>query len=140
MNTLFAEILDKIEQIPVRRGDVRRLLRKMEHDLKAAEEETAADWIVKKVYEAILTGCAALMAARGYRTKSGSWHHYATIRFAQLALPVHANLLDRGEMLRRRRHQVTYGASYVVSEEEAESTLEFARGLTRILKEAASSG
>jgi len=137
MSSLFAEILDKIDQVPVRRTDVQRLLGKMEHDLQAAENEEATDWIIKKVHEAILNGCTAVMAAQGYRAKLGSWHHYVTIRFAQLASPEHQRLLDRAEMLRRRRHQVTYGASFVVSEEEAKGVLELARRLAPIFKEAA---
>jgi len=87
MSSLFAEILDKIDQVPVRRTDVQRLLGKTEHDLQAAENEEATDWIIKKVHEAILNGCTAVMAAQGYRAKLGSWHHYATIRFAQLGYP-----------------------------------------------------
>ncbi len=63
-----------------------------------------------------------------------------TIRFAQLASPEHQKLLDRAEMLRRRRHQVTYGTSYVVSEEEAKGALELARQLAPIFKEAALKG
>ncbi len=137
MSSLFAEILDKIDQVPVRRTDVQRLLGKMEHDLQATENEEETDWIIKKVHEAILNGCTAVMAAQGYRAKLGSWHHYATIRFAQLALPEHQRLLDRAEMLRRRRHQVTYGTSFVVSEEEAKGALELARRLAPIFKEAA---
>ncbi len=70
----------------------------------------------------------------------GPWHHYVTIRFAQLASPEHQKLLDRAEMLRRRRHQVTYGTSYVVSEEEAKGALELARQLAPIFKEAALKG
>ncbi len=137
MSSLFTEILDKIDQIPVSRKDVVRLLDKMEHDLHAAENEEAADWVVKKVREAILNGRTALMAARGYRVKAGPWHHYVTVRFAQLVLVDHRSLLDRAEMLRRRRHQVTYGMSYTVSEEEASAALELVRQLASIFRETA---
>lgn len=137
MSNLFAEILDKLDEIPISRKDVVRLLDKMDHDMQAAENEEAADWVLKKVHEAILNGCTALMAAQGYRVKAGPWHHYVTVRFAQLALPERQKLLDRAEMLRRRRHQVTYGTSYLVSEEEAHGALEFARQIAPIFKEAA---
>ncbi len=76
------------------------------------------------------------MAAHGYRAKAGPWHHYVTLRFAQLALPGQRKLLDRAEMLRRRRHQVTYGSSYIVSEEEAKGALELARQLTSVFRQA----
>ncbi len=59
------------------------------------------------------------------------------VRFAQLALPEHRKLLDRAEMLRCRRHQVTYGTSFAVSEEEAKGALEFVRQLASIFKEVA---
>jgi hypothetical protein len=91
------------------------------------------------VHEAILTGCTALMAAHGYRTKANG-HHYVTIRFAWLALPEHAALLDHAEILRRRRHQVTYGTVYLVSEEETEGALKLANRLAPILKEATVEG
>ena len=64
-------------------------------------------------------------------------HHYVTLRFTQLALPAHKALLDRAERLRRRRHQVTYGTDYAVSEEEAAGALELVHYLAPILKEAA---
>lgn len=111
MSNSFAEILDKLDEIPISRKDVVRLLDKMDHDMQAAENEEAADWVLKKVHEAILNGCTALMAAQGHRVKAGPWHHYVTVRFAQLALPERQKLLDRAEMLRRRRQQVTYGTS-----------------------------
>ncbi len=137
MSNLYAEILDNLDKIPGSRKDVVRLLDKMDHDMRAAESEELADWVIKKVHEAILNGCTALMAAQGYRVKAGPWHHYVTVRFAQLALPEHRKLLDRAEMLRRRRHQVTYGTSYTVSEEETKGALELVRQLASILKEAA---
>ena len=119
MSNLFAEILDNLDEIPISRKDVVRLLNKMDHDLQAAENEEAADWVVKKVHEA------------------GPWHHYVTVRVAQLALPEHRKLLDRAEMLRRRRHQVTYGTSYTVSEEETRGALELIRQLASIFRETA---
>ena len=54
MSSLFAEILDKLREIPVNRKDVVRLLDKMDHDLQAAEKEEAADWVVKKVHGTIM--------------------------------------------------------------------------------------
>lgn len=138
MYSPFVELEHKLEQVPVSRDDVERLLKKMDHDLDAAEynREKAPDWVLKMASEAILSDSTALMAARGYHAKVNG-HHYMTIRFAQLALPQYTALLDRAEMLRRRRHQVTYGTVYVVSAEEMEGTLELAHQLTAILKKEA---
>ncbi len=87
-------------------------------------------------HEAILSGCTALIAAHGYRPRANG-HHYVALRFAQLALPEHRALLDRAEMLRRRRHQVTYGATYVVSDEEGRGALDLGHQLSPVLKNAA---
>lgn len=138
MSSTFAELEPKLQRVTISRNDIERLLQKMAHDLETAEHnrEKAADWALKIARQAILDGCIALMAAHGYRPKVNG-HHYVTIRFAQLALPGHTVLFDRAEMLRRRRHEVTYGGVYVVSEEEVEGTLELARQLAPILGAAA---
>src|SRR3990170_5166639 len=118
MSNLFAELERGLERMSMGRADVERLLEKMEHDLATAEDirERAPDWALKIAYQAVLDACTALMAAHGYRARVNG-HHYMTIRFAQLALPEHTALLDRAELLRRRRHEVTYGSGYIVSEE-----------------------
>ena len=137
MSNPFAELDRKLERIPARLADVERLLEKMEHDLATAEDirERAPDWALKIAHQAVLDACTALMAAHGYRARVNG-HHYVAIRFAQLALPEHTALLDRAEMLRRRRHEVIYGV-YVVSEEEVEGALDLARQLAPILRAAA---
>jgi len=138
MSILFAELEPKLQRVSVSRGDIKRLLQKMDHDLKIAEHNRgkAPDWALKIAHQAILDGCAALMAAYGYRTKANG-HHFVTLRFAQLAMLEHAALLDRAEMLRRRRHQVTYGTIYAVSEEEVRGALELAHQLSPILRDKA---
>lgn len=110
----------------------------IEHDLATAEHirERAPDWALKIAHQAVLDGCTALMAAHGYRARVNG-HHRVTIRFAQLMLPDDAALLDRAEMLRRRRHEVTYGGAHIVSEEEVDGALELARQLAPILRAAA---
>lgn len=50
----------------------------------------------------------------------------------------HKLLLNRAELLRRRRHRVTYGASYAVSEHEVEEALSLVRDLLPVLKHAVS--
>lgn len=138
MSNLFAELEHGLERISTRRADVERLLEKMEHDLATAEDirERAPDWALKIAYQTVLDACTALMAAHGYRARVNG-HHYVTIRFAQLALPEHRALLDRAELLRRRRHEVTYRSGYIVSEEEVGGALELARQLAPILRVAA---
>src|SRR5207248_671570 len=108
-NNPFAELERSLDRIPLRRPEIERLLEKMEHDLDAAEYnlKKMPDWAVKMAHEAILSGCTALMAAYGYRSKVNG-HHFVTLRFAQLALPAHKAMLDHAERLRRLRHQVTY--------------------------------
>jgi hypothetical protein len=137
MSNPFVELERKLEKVPVSRTEIERLLEKMEHDQDAAEynRQKAPDWALKIAHEAILSGCTALMAAHGYRPKVNG-HHYVTLRFAHLALPGHKAIFDRAEMLRRRRHQITYGTTYAVSEEEVAGALELVHHLAPILKEA----
>ncbi len=96
MSNPFAELERQLERIPIRRSEIERLLEKMDHDLEAAEynRKKMPDWAVKMAHEAILSGCTALMAAYGYRSKVNG-HHYVTLRFAQLALPAHKAMLRR---------------------------------------------
>jgi len=138
MSNPFAELEHQLERIPIRRLEIERLLEKMDHDLDAAEYNLnkMPDWAVKMAHEAILSGCTALMAAYGYRSKVNG-HHYVTLRFAQLALPAHKAMLDHAERLRRLRHQITYGTDHAVSEEEAAGALELVRHLAPVLKRAA---
>lgn len=133
----FAQIEDKLTQVTVSHKDVQGQLEKAAHDMEAAQDnrEKAPDWTLKMVYEALLGACTALMTAHGYRAKVNG-HHYVTIRFAQLALPDHTALFDRAELLRRRRHRVTYGSSYTVSDQEVEDALSLARDLLPVLKRA----
>lgn len=138
MSNPFAEIERKLERIPAGRAEVERLLEKMEHDLTTAVHirARAPDWALKIAHQALLDGCTALMIAHGYRARVDG-HHYVTIRFAQLVLPEHTALFDRAEMLRRRRHEATYGGVFIVSEEEVEGALELTRQLAPILRAAA---
>jgi PII-like signaling protein len=137
MSSPFAELERQLEAIPISRTQIEQLLEKMAHDLDTAEynRKKAPDWVVKMAHETILSGCTALMAAYGYRSKVNG-HHYVTLRFAQLALPMHKAILDQAERLRRRRHQVTYTTTYAVSEEEAVRALELTYHLAPLLKEA----
>ncbi len=141
MNRRFAELKDQLQQVPVSRVDVEEQLQKMRHDLEAAEKirEDTPDWALRAAHEAILAGCTALVRAHGYRVKvkAQMGHHYTSIRFAQLALSDHTALFDQADMIRRRRHTISYGALVAVSVDEVNEALTLAKTLLPVFTEAA---
>ena len=113
MSDNFAEIRDKLERVRVRRIDVAGALEKMRRDLRAAEHnrEVAPEWAVAAAHQAIFSGCAALMAARGYRVRPNG-HHKIAIQFARSELPEHSALFDQAELVRRTRHRTMAAHHY----------------------------
>lgn len=138
MSTIFREIEGQLDQIPVSRETVEAFLARMEQDLRTSEKLRKEDpaWALAIAHQAIHNGCAALMAAHGYRARVDG-HHWTAIRSARLALPKHAALLRRAEHLRRMRHRTVYGGIHTPSQSDVDAALSLARRLAAVLAKAA---
>lgn len=138
MNARFAELEPDLEPIPATRADVEALLARMEQDLRTAEKIRADDltWSLTIAHQGIYNGCAALMAAHGYRPRING-HHRTAIQFARLVLPEHVALLRQADLLRRQRHRAVYGGALTVSDADAQAGLDVAQRLAPILRAAA---
>lgn len=140
MNARFDDLeqAGRIERVPTRRIEVEHLHLAATRDLATAEDlrERSRDWALAIAYNAMQRACVALMAAHGYRAR-GEAQHWTGIEFARLALPDHANLLDRVDSLRRRRHQAVYGVVGQVSVIEVRDALDLAAHIIPQLRQAA---
>ncbi|MGH2361968.1 MAG: hypothetical protein ACRDGM_15695 [bacterium] len=138
MSNPYPELDAHVQNVPVSREDVERLLAKMEDDRKAAEHNRrdAPGWAVTIAHQVIYSGCAALMAAYGCRPRVNG-HHRTAIQFAKLTLPEHSAPFDDAEQVRRQRHAVMYGTMMSPSNTDVAATLKLAHYLAEILAAAA---
>ena len=139
MSERFDGFDESTERISASEGDVGRILARMRHDLETAEKLSteAPDWSLAAAHQAIYGACVALMAAHGYRPKVNG-HHKTAIAFARVVLGDQKELLDQADMIRRRRHRLMYGTSYVVSQDEVAAALTLARKVAEIATAVAS--
>lgn len=138
MRDRFAELEPSLDRIAANRADVDALLARTEKDLRTAEKLRDDDpaWALTIAHQAIYNGCVALMAAHGYRPRVNG-HHRTAIQFARLALRGQAALLRQADFLRRERHRAVYGGLHAVTRTEVDASLQLARQLLPVLKEAA---
>jgi len=127
-----------IERVGPDAGEVARLHAVVDRDRATAEylRTRDHDWTLAIVYNGMLQGCQALMAAYGYRSR-GDHQHRTSIEFVRIALPGHVTLLDRLDRIRSERNRTVYDVAGQTTQEEMEDALTLAAGLTPILKAAA---
>ncbi|MGH2376571.1 MAG: HEPN domain-containing protein [bacterium] len=138
MSDRFAELEPQLDRIAAKPADVEALLARMEKDLRTAEKLRNDDpaWALTIAHQSIYNGCIALMAAHGYRPRING-HHRTAIQFARLALPGQAALLRQADLLRRERHRAVYGGLHAVPLADVDASLQLARQVLPVLKEAA---
>ncbi len=138
MSDRFAELEPNLDRITANLADVEALLARMEKDLRTAEKLRDDDpaWALTIAHQAIYNGCVALMAAHGYRPRING-HHRTAIQFARLALPGQAALLRQADLVRRERHRAVYGGLHAVPLADVHASLQLARQVLPVLKEAA---
>ncbi|MEM3555627.1 MAG: HEPN domain-containing protein [Candidatus Micrarchaeia archaeon] len=110
-------------------------------DISAAEDNLKTkhpDWALAIAYNAMLSAGMALMAYKGYRTFAES-HHVAVVQFCAAVMPPDsATLVSVFNRYRVRRHDVIYGESSSVGEDEArkaiENTKKFVEQIEKIIK------
>ncbi|MFH1200373.1 MAG: HEPN domain-containing protein [Candidatus Micrarchaeota archaeon] len=93
-----------------------------EKDLIASGDNLSSghpDWALAIAYNAMLSAGRALMARKGYRATSEA-HHVAVVQFCAASLPREScGLVASFNRYRVRRHDVVYGETDSVGEDEA---------------------
>ena len=119
----------RIKPYRARLEEIRRLLKIASRDLGTAERTLAndADWAFTIAYNAVLQALRAIMLAKGFRPR-GAEQHGTVVQFASEALgKPFADQVSMFDRMRRKRHRVVYESAGLVSQQEAEQGLAFAK-------------
>lgn len=106
-----------------------RFLTGAEKKLAAARKTLAIDEeaCYQLAYEAMLKASLGFMLSVGYRPRSLPGHHVAVIEFAEENLGKgYKDLISLFNRMRRKRHQVIYDVTALISTSEATEALETA--------------
>lgn len=128
----------RIKPYQAKDKEIQQLLKLANRDITAAGRNLAddADWAYSMAYNAVLQTARALMLRDGYRPRGAEQHatvlEYLRERFWN-AFPNEIHLFDQ---MRRKRHRVIYEAAGLVSKQEAEQVVAFARDFVGKLTEA----
>ena len=98
-------------------------------DLATAEKllPEDLDWTFNIIYNAVLQAARALMLYEGFRPQ-GAGQHRSVVQFCELALgPEWKRQLALFDQMRRKRHRLIYEVVGLVSRQEVEQALAFAR-------------
>ena len=119
----------RIKLYKARPEEIRKLLKVAARDLATAERNLVDDhdWAYTIAYNAILQAARALIFAKGYRPR-GAESHATVVQFIEEALgKPYASQIALFDQMRRKRHRVIYEMSGLVSKQEAEQGIAFAR-------------
>lgn len=117
--------------------EVQQLLQVAARDLETAATLVPEnlDWAFNIVYNAMLQAARALMLHEGYRSR-GQGQHMTTVRFCEIALgSAYKRELSLLDQMRRKRHRLVYERVGLVSRQEVEQALDFARGFVVQIRE-----
>jgi uncharacterized protein (UPF0332 family) len=116
--------------------EIRRLLKVAARDLATAERNLADDhdWAYTIAYNAILQAARALVLAKGFRLR-GAEQHATVVQFVEETLgKTHASEVSLFDQMRRKRHRVIYEVAGLVSKQEAEQGIVFAKKFVEELR------
>jgi uncharacterized protein (UPF0332 family) len=109
--------------------EIRKLLKVAARDLAAAERNLPDDhdWAYTIAYNAILQAARALVLATGFRPRVAE-SHATVVQFVEEALgKKYASQIALFDQMRRKRHRVIYEMAGLVSRQEAEQGVKFAK-------------
>jgi uncharacterized protein (UPF0332 family) len=119
----------RIKRYQARRREIESLLLVARRDLVGAERNLAddADWSYNMSYNAVLQAVRALMFSQGYRPR-GADQHRTVVHFARKSLgEEYARETALFDQMRRKRNRLIYETVGLVSRQEAQQALAFAR-------------
>jgi uncharacterized protein (UPF0332 family) len=119
----------RIKPYKARPEEIQKLLKLAARDLATAERNLADDhdWAYTIAYNAVLQAARALMFAKGFRPR-GAESHATVVQFIEEALgKPYASQVALFDQMRRKRHRVIYEMAGLVSKQEAEQGVQFAK-------------
>jgi len=128
----------RIKPYPARDKEIQQLLKVANRDIAAAGRNLAddADWAYTMAYNAVLQTARALMLKDGYRPR-GAEQHATVLEYLRERLgSQYPNEISLFDQMRRKRHRVIYEVAGLVSKQEAEQVVAFARDFVQKLSEA----
>jgi uncharacterized protein (UPF0332 family) len=106
------------------RTEILNLLALAEEDLKQCRlPGLGPEWKLSIAYNAVLRAATAALAAAGYRAPSKEGHHYVVLQSLAFTAGLGEDAVRKLDVLRKKRHNVTYGTTGAVSDREAEDAL-----------------
>jgi uncharacterized protein (UPF0332 family) len=117
-------------------AEIRLLLSIAERDLRTAARnvEEDPDWAYNIAYNAVLQSARALMISAGFRPR-GAEHHATVVKFTEECLGneflPQVAVFDR---MRRTRNRSVYEMGGIVSRQEAEEAVAFARSFVDLVR------
>jgi len=119
----------RIKPYHAQRREIDRLLKIAVRDLATAEKvlHEDLDWTFNIVYNAVLQAGRALMLHEGFRPR-GAEQHRTVVQFCELSLgPTYKPQVALFDQMRRKRNRLIYETVGLVSRQEAEQALAFAK-------------
>jgi len=126
----------RIKPYQARPREVEQLLQVAARDLATAERilPEDLDWAFNIIYNAVLQATRALMLHEGFRPR-GAEQHRTIVQFCELALgPEYKRQIALFDQMRRKRHRLVYEAVGLVSRQEVEQVLAFAKTLVEEIR------
>lgn len=106
------------------RAEIANLLTLAQQDLSQCEiPGLNPEWRLSIAYNAALRVATAALAAAGYRAPSREGHHYVVLQSLAFTAELDEDAVRKLDVLRKKRHNATYGAAGAVSDREAADAL-----------------
>ena len=119
----------RIKPYKARPEEIQKLLHVAARDLTAAARNLSDDhdWAYTIAYNAVLQAARALVLAKGFRPRGGE-QHATVVQFIEKTLgKKYASQIALFDQMRRKRHRVIYEMAGLVSKQEAEQGVKFAK-------------
>lgn len=127
---------NKIKVYRANPAEIQQLLRLAARDLAAAARNLPedADWAYSMAYNAVLQSARAWMFTEGFRPR-GAESHAVVVEFVRESFKDrHAAEVALFDQMRRKRNRAIYETSGLISTNEAQQVVEFARKWVRIIE------
>ena len=127
------EKIGKLRKQPASLAQVEALLREAIADLAEAKKiihlAQRATYIM--AYNAMLKAGRALLLVKGYRPADGAQHKTVVEVTGELLGKPYQDIVDHFELMRRKRHEITYEAGYLLSKSEVQKAFVDAQELVK---------
>ncbi len=114
------------------KDEINTLLKKVNRDIQDSEKDVISnDRQLSIAYSACLTLASIPLRIMGYRIPEGGNEHYRTIESLRLTIPILNDTVILLHALKKKRHQVNYDSSGIVSDKEVDEAIETAIDLKK---------